>query len=118
MVSYQRAAVLHRQLGDRSREARAWNAAGEAYGRLGRFDEAAAFHRRAAAAHRELDDHWQLALALDGLASALRGSGVNGSEEEARRHWEEASRTLAVFDDARAVELRSRIDDALGTSQP
>ncbi|RSS47857.1 tetratricopeptide repeat protein [Streptomyces sp. WAC05858] len=118
LVSYQRATVLHRQLGDRSREARAWNAAGEAYGRLGRFEEAAAFHRRAAAAHRELDDHWQLALALDGLASALRGSGGSGAEEEARRHWEEASCTLAAYDDARAVELRSRIDDALGASQP
>ncbi|MCQ8191511.1 hypothetical protein [Streptomyces rugosispiralis] len=59
-----------------------------------------------------------MALALDGLASALRGSGVNGVEEEARRHWEEASRTLAAFDDARAVELRSRIDDASWTAQP
>ncbi|MET7760717.1 tetratricopeptide repeat protein [Streptomyces sp. NPDC005393] len=117
LVSYQRAAVLHRQLGDRSREARAWNGTGEAYGRLGRFEEAAAFHRRAAAAHRELNDGWQMATALDGLATALREPEEGGAGEEARRHWGEALRVLAGYEDGRAAAMRTRINRALEAAE-
>lgn len=81
LVSFQRAASLQRRLGDRAREARAWDGAGETYRRLGRSGEAADFHRRAAA---------------DGA-------------EEARRHWAEALRALASYDDPRAVALRERV---------
>ncbi|MGY0058474.1 ATP-binding protein [Streptomyces sp. LZ34] len=51
LTSYQRSAVLHRRLGDRSREALAWHGAGGAYQRLGRHGEAADFYRRAAMVH-------------------------------------------------------------------
>ncbi|NEW75845.1 ATP-binding protein [Streptomyces rhizosphaericus] len=112
LVSFQRAASLQRRLGDRAREARAWDGAGETYRRLGRSGEAADFHRRAAAAHRELDDLWHMALSLDGLAGALRevdeADGADGAEE-ARRHWAEALRALASYDDPRAVALRERV---------
>ncbi|WP_206269454.1 ATP-binding protein [Streptomyces antioxidans] len=116
LVSFQRAASLQRRLGDRVREARAWDGAGETYRRLGRPGEAADFHRRAAAAHRELDDLWHTALSLDGLAGALREADEAdeaGRAEEARRHWAEALRALASYDDPRAVELRERITTAL-----
>ncbi|MFI0821710.1 ATP-binding protein [Streptomyces sp. NPDC021098] len=110
LVSFQRAASLQRRLGDRAREARAWDGAGETYRRLGRPAEAADFHRRAATAHRELDDLWHTALALDGLAGALREADET---EEARRHWAEALRVLAPYDDLRAAALRERITVAL-----
>ncbi|MER7878955.1 tetratricopeptide repeat protein [Streptomyces solisilvae] len=116
LVSFQRAASLQRRLGDQAREARAWHGAGETYRRLGRPGEAADFHRRAAAVHRELDDLWHAALALDGLAGALReadeGDGT-GAAEEARRHWAEALRALVSYDDPRAVTLRERVSAAL-----
>lgn len=110
LASYQRSATLHRRLGDRSREARAWQGAGQTYRRLGRFAEAADFHRSAAPVHRELGDHWQQALALDGLADALREAG---KDVEARRHWEEASELLAAYDDPRARDVRARVMAAL-----
>ncbi|MBW8087474.1 hypothetical protein IGW14_05300 [Streptomyces hygroscopicus subsp. hygroscopicus] len=66
---------------------------------------------------RQLDDRWQLALALDGLANALLGSGGSGAVGEARRLWEEASSVLAGYDDARAVGLRAPVGDALATSR-
>ncbi|MFE1935576.1 ATP-binding protein [Streptomyces sp. NPDC059474] len=125
LVSFQRAASLQRRLGDRAREARAWDGAGETYRRLGRPGEAADFHRRAVAAHRELDDLWHAALALVGLATALReadeagggeepgGAQEAGGGEEARRHWGEALRALASFDDPRAAALRERVLAAL-----
>ncbi|MFE0375192.1 hypothetical protein ACFW1M_06310 [Streptomyces inhibens] len=110
LVSYQRSAVLHRQLGDRMREARAWQHTGEAYGQLRRFDDAAAFHRRAAATQRELNDPWQLAMALDGLATALHEAGA---DESARQHWSDALDLLAGFGDARAAGMRTRLTTAL-----
>ncbi|EFL25544.1 hypothetical protein SSOG_05258 [Streptomyces himastatinicus ATCC 53653] len=69
------------------------------------------FHRRAAATHRELDDLWHTALALDGLAGALYDADET---EEARRHWTEALHALATYDDPRAAGLRDRIVAALG----
>ncbi|WP_421107221.1 ATP-binding protein [Streptomyces sp. NEAU-S77] len=116
LVSFQRAASLQRRLGDRAREARAWDGAGETYRRLGRPGEAADFHRQAAAAHRELGDLWHAALALDGLAGALRET--EEAEEEARRHWAEALRALASYDDPRAAGLRERIVSALEPGGP
>jgi hypothetical protein len=109
MESYQRSAVLHRRLGDRSREAMAWQGAGEVYGRLGRDEDAAAFHRRAAAVHRELGDGWHEALALDGLAAALHGE----DPERARERWREVLRLVADFGDGRAAELRTRVEGRL-----
>ncbi|WP_405744080.1 hypothetical protein [Streptomyces sp. NBC_01525] len=41
LASYQRSAMLHRRLGDRSREALAWRGAGQAYAEMGRSTEAA-----------------------------------------------------------------------------
>lgn len=87
-----------------------WQGAGETYRRLGRFAKAADFHRSAAPIHRELGDGWQQALALDGLAGALRAAG---KDVEARRYWEEASRLCAAYDDPRARAVRARVMAAL-----
>jgi tetratricopeptide (TPR) repeat protein len=109
LVSYQRSAVIHRRLGDRAREARAWQGAGEVYRAMERFEEAADFHRMAARAQREIGDGWQLALVLDGLARARVALDEDGEEEAARDHWAEALRALEPFADARAAGLRRRI---------
>lgn len=105
LISYQRSATIHRRLGDRSREALAWYGAGRTYQRLERNGEAADFFRRAAAVHQELGDSWHHALALDGLATSLSAEDAVA----ARRHWSDALRLLADYDDARAVKLRERI---------
>jgi tetratricopeptide (TPR) repeat protein len=105
LESYHRSAVLHRRLGDRRREALAWQGAGEVYARLERHDQAAAFFRRAAAVFGELGDAWQQALALAGLASAVG----DDDPEQAHRHRAEALRLLEPLDDARAVATRRRI---------
>jgi tetratricopeptide (TPR) repeat protein len=100
LVAYQRAAVLHRRLGDRGREAAALDGAGLAYQRLDRPDEAADFHRLAVAAFRAIGDQWQLAVALTHLGVAL------GGDQDADR---EALNLLAPFSDPRAVRLQEAI---------
>jgi tetratricopeptide (TPR) repeat protein len=111
LESYHRSAVLHRRLRDRSREAEAWQGAGEVYARLEQPGRAAAFYRRAAAVYHELGDSWGEAVALDGLAAALEGENPG----QARTHRAEALRLLAAFDDLRAAGVRGRIEESLGT---
>jgi tetratricopeptide (TPR) repeat protein len=105
LTSYHRSAALHRRLADRSREALAWHGVGETYRRLDRHAEAAGFHRQAAAAHHELGDAWHEALALDGLGTAV----LSEDPEAALRHWSQALRILADYDDPRAVATRDRV---------
>jgi len=109
LTAYHRSATLHQRLGDRSRQAMAWHGAGEAYRRLGRHAEAADFHRQAAVAHRALGDAWHEAIALDGLATAL----IDDDPDAARRHWSEALRLLADYDDPRAVAVRGDVERRL-----
>ncbi|WP_238545367.1 MULTISPECIES: ATP-binding protein [Streptomyces] len=109
LISYQRSATIHRRLGDRSREALAWYGVGRTYHRLERAAEAADFFRRAAAVQQEVGDSWHHALALDGLATSLFVEDAVA----ARRHWGDALRLLADYDDVRAVKLRERIEGRL-----
>ncbi|MFC4035543.1 ATP-binding protein [Streptomyces polygonati] len=109
LISYQRSAMLHRRLGDRSREALAWRGVGQTYARLGRLEEAADFHRSAVAVHDALGDAWQRALELDCLATAMHPE----DPATARVHWAEALACLAPFADARAAEIRGRVEALL-----
>jgi tetratricopeptide (TPR) repeat protein len=106
LVSFQRSASLHRRLGDRSREAMAWDGAGETYRAMGRSADAADFHRRAVAAHRDLEDRWHEARALAGLAAALG----DDDPDRSRRHRADAVRLLAAYDDPRATALRTTLE--------
>lgn len=110
LVAYQRAAVLQRQLGDRIREAVVFDATGEVYRRLGRYDEAVEFHRFAVSAFRELNEKWHLAIALERLAVALADSEEFSAAE---RHMREALALFATFGDARSARHRTRIENAL-----
>ena len=89
----------------------AWHGGGETYRRLERFTEAAHFHRLAAAAHRDLGDAWNEALARDGLAECLIVE--DDGPEAARAAWAEAVRLLSGFEDPRAVATRRRIAQRL-----
>jgi tetratricopeptide (TPR) repeat protein len=111
----QDAAALHRRLGDRGREAEAWDLTGAAYRRLERHEEAVPFHRQAATVFRELGDRWRTAVALDGLATALREAG---EDERALPVWREASDLLAGFDDEEAVTLRAAVSTAIRAVTP
>jgi tetratricopeptide (TPR) repeat protein len=110
LESYQRAAALHRRIGDRGREAQSWDGAGEVYRELNRPDEAVAFHRLAVAAQRELGDRWLLASTLEQLGTDLR---IVGDADGARSCLGEAQSILAEFDDPKAVIMRRRIAVAL-----
>ncbi|MEU5541960.1 tetratricopeptide repeat protein [Streptomyces sioyaensis] len=109
LTSYQRSAVIHRRLGDRSREALAWHGAGGTYQRLDRNGEAVDFHRRAVAVHKDVGDTWHHAVALDSLASSLRSEDA----VQANRYWEDVLRLLSNYGDARAVKMRERIEGQL-----
>ncbi|MDX8033276.1 tetratricopeptide repeat protein [Lentzea sp. BCCO 10_0856] len=102
LLSYQRSVVAQRRLNDRNREAQALDGAGEAYRELGRAEEAEKFHRTAVSAFRETADRWSLARALTNLTLAL-----NDSErpEQAAATQQEAIATLAEFDEPRARQL-------------
>lgn len=110
LTSYQRSAMLHRRLGDRSREALAWRGAGETCLRLDRSAEAVAFHRRAVAVHEELGDAWNQGLELACLAAALDAE----DPAAARRCRTEALTLLTPYEDPRAVRTRARIAGRLG----
>lgn len=69
----------------------------------GLLDKDAEFHRRAAATHRQLGDHWKLAKNLAHLAVELP------EEDEARRCAHEASEILAEFDDPKSIALRASL---------
>jgi tetratricopeptide (TPR) repeat protein len=109
LISYQRSAMLHRRLGDRSREALAWGGTGQTYAALGRPGEAAAFHRQAAAVHGDLGDAWQRAVELDHLAAAVRPR----NPQSARTHCTEALARLAPYPDSRTAAVRTRIQRQL-----
>jgi hypothetical protein len=79
LTACQRSAAIQRRLGDRSREAMALDVTGEAYRELGMAEEAAKFHRLAAATHRELGDQWQLAVALVNLCDGVGGDRESGA---------------------------------------
>ncbi|MEU7525160.1 tetratricopeptide repeat protein [Saccharothrix sp. NPDC042600] len=106
LEAFQQAAVIHRQLGDRSREALAIDGSGRAYQALERREEAVGFHRIAASVHRGLGDRWNLANALAHLVIALTDLGRLEEADQARL---EAANALAQFDDPVAIELRDRL---------
>jgi tetratricopeptide (TPR) repeat protein len=106
---FQHATAIQRRLGDRSREAQALDATGVAYRRLERAEEAVHFHRTAIVIQRQLDDRWELALALNNLATVL-------DPDAAREYWTEAARLLDEFDDPRAVRIRAEVADRLAES--
>ncbi|WP_216892952.1 ATP-binding protein [Nocardia alni] len=104
------AALSNRRTGTRIREALALDATGRAYQALHRPDEAAEFHRRAAAIHHELRDNWNHALALTHLADALDSLG---DTDQARRTRTEALNLTLAYQDPRATQLRHRLSKAL-----
>ena len=106
LTSFQHAAVLHRRLGDRSREAWAHDGTGTVYRLMGRPDDAADFHRLAVTVFRDTGERWPLALTLDHLAQAVPA--------EAERHWREAEGLLAAFPDPHATRRREEIRTRLG----
>lgn len=109
LTAYHRSATLHRRLGDRSREALAWQATGETYRLLQRPTEAADFHRRAAATHAALGDPWNQALALEAWATALAPQ----DPEAARTHRRQAHSLAAPFTDPRATRLLRHLEHHL-----
>lgn len=62
--------------------------------------------------HRELGGSWQHAVKLDPLVAAIG----DGEPQTARRYWAKALNELAPFTDARAMELRARIQEQLGSA--
>jgi tetratricopeptide (TPR) repeat protein len=100
------AAVKHQQLGDRSREADALDAAGEACQVLGRLEEASDLHRRASIQHGELEDPWHQALALTNLARTVLDQG---QPAQATKHLAHARALITQYDDPRAALLQTKI---------
>ncbi|WP_211346478.1 ATP-binding protein [Actinokineospora cianjurensis] len=109
LTAYQRSAALHRRLGDRGREARAWHGTGVIYQLLGRTEEAADFHRTAAKTQHELGHAWYEAIARDSLATALADRNPAQSLDQLRS----AHELLRAFDDPRARALRDTVEAKL-----
>lgn len=106
LVAFQRAAMLHRCHGDRSREATAHDGTGTVYRLMGRRDDAGDFHRLAVAAFQDTGERWLLALALDHLAQAVPA--------EAEQHWRESADLLEAFPDPRATRRWHEITTRIG----
>jgi tetratricopeptide (TPR) repeat protein len=106
LASSQQSATMFRRLGHRGHEALALAVTGNAYVSLGRADDAVAFHRRTVAIQRDLDDHWQLAVALDRLAEALQ---MASQLAEAHESWRTSLTLIADYPGPRAEALRASI---------
>ncbi|MFI0411540.1 tetratricopeptide repeat protein [Actinomadura sp. 3N508] len=105
-----RAIELQGTIGDRVREALAWDGAGEAARDLSLLEESETCHRRAVGILREYGgNRWPLALALDNLAVTLT---ARNRRDEARSSWSDALHELSGFHDPAATRLRTRIQDA------
>ncbi|WP_433205236.1 ATP-binding protein [Dactylosporangium sp. CS-047395] len=110
LESLQHAAAVGRRLGDGSVEACALDDTGRVYRELGRLEEAVHFHRLAVAAHRELDDVWRLAAAVNNMAIT---TAALGDRVAARQQWSDAADLVVEFDDPRAAALRAEIAERL-----
>ncbi|MBY8863896.1 tetratricopeptide repeat protein [Nocardia sp. CA2R105] len=109
LATYQRSAVIHRQLGDRNREAETLDATGTAYMLLGQPEQAVRCHFEAIELYRSVDSTWGMAVALDHLA---RASTDLHTHADATRYWHEALTLISEFDDPGATALR----DSIGVS--
>ena len=110
-LSYlQQAAALFQRVGRPDLQAATWDATGEAYLQLGRTEDAAGFHRQAAAAHRSRGDKWSLATALAHLADTLI---QDGNPLEGREYRGEAVQLLATFSGPEAEAKRSHLEALL-----
>ncbi|WP_433225810.1 ATP-binding protein [Actinomadura formosensis] len=111
LAGCRRSVELHRQVGDRVREALAWDGYGEAGREPFRLEEAEHAHRRAVDILRGYgDNRWPLALALNNLATVLTELD---RRPEALDPWADALHHLTGFTDPAAVRLRARIEHAL-----
>lgn len=104
------AAALFWRVGRPDLQAAAWSATSAAYLLLERAEEAIDFARRAAGAHRDRSDQWQLSLSLADLADALT---LGGHPSQARDHLREAACLLAQFPDPVAAAKRTAIEALL-----
>ncbi|MFI0483107.1 ATP-binding protein [Actinomadura sp. 9N215] len=103
-----RAIELQGPIGDRVREALAWDGAGEAARDLALLEESETCHRRAVDILRgHGDNRWPLALALDNLAVTLT---ARDRRDEALGSWSDALHELSDFTDPAATRIRHRIE--------
>jgi tetratricopeptide (TPR) repeat protein len=104
--SFHSSALLHHQIGDKGREAQAWDGAGQVNRELGEIATAVELHDRAAEAFRRLGVDWLLATALHNLAIAQRADRrVDQSKDTAA----EALRLLTPFSDPAAESMKDAL---------
>jgi tetratricopeptide (TPR) repeat protein len=101
--SFHRSALLHHQIGDKGREARAWDGAGRVNRELGEITVAIELHDRAARTFRRLGLDWLLATALHNLAIAQQADRLIYQSQETAA---EALRLLTAFSDPAAQSMR------------
>jgi tetratricopeptide (TPR) repeat protein len=94
--SAHRCAVVHLATGARGRHAQALDVTGLIYVAMGRDEDAADFHRRAATMFEELAFPAQQAAALGNLAGALERTGAGAKAAEARRAAHTLTAALAA----------------------
>lgn len=104
--------TIHRQFGNRWREAAALHGTGQVYAALGQFDEAGGFLHRAVVMLRDLPNPRTLTMALIDYADVLHRTG---EAESALELWEEALPLLAETSDPRASHLHTLVIQRLNT---
>jgi tetratricopeptide (TPR) repeat protein len=106
LAAYHYCASLNRSLGDRTHEAMALDGTGETYREMAQPEMAMNFHGQAVTMLRQSEDRWQLAVALDHLATCLE---MTGDMAAAREAWSEAVSLITDFPDDQAARLHDRI---------
>ncbi|WP_164873174.1 tetratricopeptide repeat protein, partial [Streptomyces resistomycificus] len=109
--NYERLVTICHKVCDRALEAVALNALGNRLQQLGRYDEAVAAHRGAAAIHEEHDEEGPLLRVLDNLGTALRAAGR--LTEAAEVHERELALLRARGDRHKEAEALERLATTL-----
>jgi tetratricopeptide (TPR) repeat protein len=104
--SFEHSASLQHRIGDKVREAQAWDGAGQVNRELGHTATAIDLHSRSAGTFRRLSMHWLLGVALRNLAIAQLADGLAG---KARETASECLRVLAEFTDPAAQAVRDAL---------
>jgi tetratricopeptide (TPR) repeat protein len=105
LASFGQAAALEHRLGDRTREAQAWDGAGQVNAQRGNLATAIGLHAKAAEVFGSHNAAWLETTALAHLAFAQKATRDIHANETARR----AAETLSNFTDPDAETLRAAL---------
>jgi tetratricopeptide (TPR) repeat protein len=115
IASCQRAIDLHRETGDRTGEAAAWDSLGYAHHHLGQHRQATTCYQRALDVYRETDDRYEQARTLTNLGDTHAAADNPARADDA---WQHALAILTKLGHADADQVQAKLHDLSRPTAP